>query len=314
MSAPARSRSLPGIHGRRSAIVALSAAMLAWGTTGVAAKAVDMGGMALAAYRSSVGAVVLVSLVYLSGRRLTWAKVRMGIPGGVFLGLDLILFFSAVKLTTVANATVIGALQPALVILISAPLLGERVARGAARWAVVGLAGSALVVFGASGLPDWSAQGDSIAVLALFAWTAYFVATRLIRNRMEALEYAAVTAIVASLVAWPAAALFHQDLSWPDTESWLWIFSLAVVSGIGGHLLMSMSIPHLPLWASSTMTLSIPVISTVTAAIFLDESVAPAQVIGMVIVLVALGAAIRVSSAGVADRPPADTATSTEGP
>src|SRR5215207_2847967 len=105
MSAPARSRSLPGIHGRRSAIIALSTAMLAWGTTGVAAKAVDMGGMALAAYRSSVGAVALVSLVYLSGRRLTWAKFRMGIPGGVFLGLDLILFFSAVKLTTVANAT-----------------------------------------------------------------------------------------------------------------------------------------------------------------------------------------------------------------
>jgi drug/metabolite transporter (DMT)-like permease len=193
---------------------------------------------------------------------------------------------------------VIGALQPALVILISAPLLGERVAKGASRWAVLGLAGSALVVFGASGLPDWSASGDGIAVLALFAWTGYFVASRVIRNRMEALEYATVTAIVASLVAWPAAAIFGQDLSWPDTQSWMWILALALVSGIGGHLLMSVSIPHLPLWASSTMTLSIPVISTVTAAIFLGESVAPAQVVGMVIVLLALAAAIRVSSTG----------------
>ena len=141
-------------------------------------------------------------------------------------------------------------------------------------------------------------------MLALFAWTGYFVASRLIRNRVEALEYAAITAIVASLVAWPAAALFGQDLSWPDTESWLWILGLALVSGIGGHLLMSVSIPHLPLWASSTMTLSIPVISTVTAAIFLDESVAGPQVVGMIIVLVALGAAIRVSSATpAADRP-----------
>ena len=61
---------------------------------------------------------------------------------------------------------------------------------------------------------------------------------------------------------------------------------------------MSVSIPHLPLWASSTMTLSIPVISTVTAAIFLGESVAAPQVVGMVIVLLALGAAIRVSSSG----------------
>jgi drug/metabolite transporter (DMT)-like permease len=291
-------RSLFQVHSRRSATIALSAAMIAWGTTGVAAKAVDMGGMALAAYRSSVGAVALVALLYLTGRRLTWAKFRVGIVGGNFLGLDLILFFSAVKLTTVANATVIGALQPALVILISAPLLGERVARGASRWALVGLAGSTLVVFGAAGLPDWSVQGDSIAVLALLAWTGYFVASRMIRNKVEALEYAATTAIVASLVAWPAAILFHQDVSWPDMQSWLWILGLAIVSGIGGHLLMSVSIPHLPLWASSTMTLSIPVISTVTAAIFLGESVAPAQVVGMVIVLLALAAAIRVSSTG----------------
>jgi drug/metabolite transporter (DMT)-like permease len=296
MSVATPRRSPLQVQSRRSAILALSVAMVAWGASGVAAKAVDMGGMALAAYRSSVGAVVLVSAVYLTGRRLTWTKIRLGIPGGIFLGFDLILFFSAVKLTTVANATVIGALQPALVILISAPLLGERVARGATKWAVVGLGGSALVIFGASGLPDWSASGDGIAVLALFAWTGYFVATRLIRNQVEALEYAAVTAVVASLVAWPAAALFGQDLSWPDSTSWMWILGLALVSGIGGHLLMSISIPHLPLWASSTMTLSIPVISTVTAAIFLSESVAPAQVVGMAIVLLALGAAIRVSS------------------
>ena len=285
------------VHGRRQALVALAIAMLAWGTTGVAAKSVDLGGMALAAYRSSVGAIALVALVYLTGRRLNWSKFRLGVPGGIFLGFDLILFFSAVKLTTVANATVIGALQPALVILISGPFLGERVARGASRWALVGLAGSALVVFGAAGLPDWSATGDSIAVLALFAWTGYFVASRVIRNRMDALEYAAVTAIVASLVAWPAAVAFGQDVSWPDLTSWLWVLGLAIVSGIGGHLLMSVSIPHLPLWASSTMTLSIPVISTVTAAVFLGESVATAQVVGMIIVLLALAAAIRVSSA-----------------
>jgi drug/metabolite transporter (DMT)-like permease len=308
MAVSTGSRALPTVLGRRAAILALSMAMVAWGVTGVAAKAVDMGGMALAAYRSSVGAVVMVSALYLTGRRLTWSNIRLGIPGGIFLGLDLTLFFSAVKLTTVANATVIGALQPALVILISAPLLGERVARGATRWAVVGLAGSALVVFGASGLPDWSAAGDGIAVLALFAWTGYFVASRLIRNRMEALEYAAVTAVFASFVAWPAAAVFGQDLSWPDTISWLWILGLALVSGIGGHLLMSISIPHLPLWASSTMTLSIPVISTVTAAIFLSEEVAIAQVVGMAIVLVALAAAIRVSTAAPVEAPVPDAA------
>jgi len=289
-TAPTRSR-------RVQALLALSVAMVAWGASGVVAKGVDMGGMALAAYRTTVGALVLVVVLPLTGGRLTWAALRTAAPGGVFLGLDLVLFFSAVKLTTVANATVIGALQPALVILISGRFLHEKVAKGAATWALVGLGGTALVIFGASGLPDWSAGGDLVAALCLLAWTAYFITTRFARGHMSALEYSTVTAVVASGVAWPAALLFHQDVSWPDWASWGWIIVLAVVAGIGGHLLMSASIPYLPLWASSTMTLSIPVISTAAAALFLEEEVAGTQVVGMAVVLVALGFAIRVSSA-----------------
>lgn len=282
---------------RGPALLALSVAMFAWGVSGVVAKGVDMGGMALAAYRTLVGAAVLVGALLATRRRLTWANVRAGALGGIFLGLDLVLFFSAVKLTTVANATVIGALQPALVILISAPLLNEKVAKGAAKWALAGLGGAVLVIFGAAGLPDWSPLGDALAALTLVAWTGYFVASRWARGSMGALEYSTVTAVVASLVAWPAAAIFGQDLSWPDASAWGWIIALAVVAGIGGHYLMSVSIPHLPLWASSTMTLSIPVISTVTAAIALGEAVTGLQVAGMAVVLVALAFAIRASSA-----------------
>jgi drug/metabolite transporter (DMT)-like permease len=71
---------------------------------------------------------------------------------------------------------------------------------------------------------------------------------------------------------------------------------LALVAGVGGHFLMGYSLPHLPLWVSSTMTLSIPVISTAAAAVFLGEEVAPLQVLGMVVVLLTLGMAIRVAT------------------
>jgi drug/metabolite transporter (DMT)-like permease len=302
MAAPTKTASTAEASQRGRALLALSVAMMAWGVTGVIAKSVDMGGMALAAYRSSVGAVVLLVILYATGERLTWRALKIGAVGGVFLGLDLVLFFSAVKLTTVANATVISALQPALVILISGPLLHEKVAKGASTWAIVGLAGTLLVIFGASGLPDWSAKGDALAFLTLFAWTGYFVASRMIRGQLGALEYATVTAIVSSLVAWPAAIIFRQDVSWPTWGSWGWIIVLALCAGIGGHFLMSYSIPHLPLWASSTMTLSIPVISTATAAIFLDEAVSGLQVAGMAIVIFALAMAIRVSTASTPPR------------
>jgi drug/metabolite transporter (DMT)-like permease len=280
---------------RATALGALSLAMLAWGVTGVVAKSVDMGGMALAAYRTTVGGLVLAVILYATGGRLTWRAIRIGAPGGIFLGFDLVLFFSAVKLTTVANATVIGALQPALVIVLS-PLLREKVAPAALRWSLVGIAGTALVVFGASGLPDWSPAGDLLAVGTVISWTGYFVVSRRVRGRLGAVEYSTVSALVASVVAWPAAAIAGQDLSWPTAASWGWIFLLAVAAGIGGHFLMSWSIPHLPLWASSTMSLSIPVISTITAALTLGEWITWLQAAGMAVVLVALGFAVRVSA------------------
>lgn len=289
---------MPSDPGRRGpALVGLAAAMLAWGVSGVVAKSVDMGGMALAAYRTTVGAIVLLALLRASGRRLTWSALRTGAPGGVLFGLDIVLFFEAVRHTTVANATVIGALQPGLVVLISAPLLHEAVSRAAAGWALVGLVGTGLVVFGASGLPEWSLGGDLLAAVSLLAWTGYFVFSRMVRDRLGALEYATVSALVASAVAWPAAGIAGQDLSWPDAASWAWIVALAVVAGVGGHFLMSVSIPHLPLAVSSTMTLSIPVISTATAAVVLDERVTPVQLLGMAVVLVGLACSILASSA-----------------
>src|SRR5262245_49374385 len=98
MAAPTKTDSTAGASQRGRALLALPAAMMAWGVTGVIAKSVDMGGMALAAYRSSVGAVVLLLILYATGQRLTWRALKIGAVGGVFLGLDLVLFFSAVKL------------------------------------------------------------------------------------------------------------------------------------------------------------------------------------------------------------------------
>lgn len=265
--------------------------MAAWGLSGVLAKKTDMPGMAVAAYRLCVGAIVILPILYATGHRLTWRMLRISMWGGLFLGLDIVLFFTAVKETTVANATIIGALQPVIVMLL-APITGERVARRSQAWAGVGLVGTALVIFGASGLPEWSARGDGLAFLALGAWTSYFFASKRARGKLTTIEYTTSTALIAAVLATPIAVVSGTDLSWPTWHSWIYLAIMAVVAGIGGHFLMSYALPHLPLWLSSTMTLSIPVISTVAAVIWLGESLAVMQAVGMTIVLVALGFAV----------------------
>ena len=48
---------------------------------------------------------------------------------------------------------------------------------------------------------------------------------------------------------------------------------LALVPGLLGHGLMNWSLTRIPVWLGSTLTLAIPVTSTILAWLFIDEDV-----------------------------------------
>ena len=114
-------------------------AVSAWGASSVIAKHVDMGGLAIAAYR--FGSYGLVVALIMAARRTPVNRrvMRASMAGGIALGADVAFFFSAIKLTTVANATVIGALQPVVVAITANRFFGEVIRR---RDIVLGLVAS----------------------------------------------------------------------------------------------------------------------------------------------------------------------------
>ena len=60
-------------------------------------------------------------------------------------------------------------------------------------------------------------------------------------------------------------------------------------SGGVGHLLVNWAHEHIDLSVMSLLTLAVPVVAVISAAVFLDESIVWQQVVGMAVVLVALG-------------------------
>jgi drug/metabolite transporter (DMT)-like permease len=220
--------------------------------------------------------------------------------------MDVALFFSAIKLTTIANATVIGALQPVVVSVAAAKFFGERIHGRDVVLAAVALVGVVLVVLGASGSPEWSLTGDLLAVGALLAWSAYFIFSKRAKSRISSNEYTVGAALWTGVINLPLAFIFGQSLAWPTLDSWIGLLVLAFGAGILGHSLMNWSIQQIPLWISSTFTLLIPVVSASAAWIFLDEPLTALQVVAMGIVLLALtGIVARQSGNGA--RPPASS-------
>ncbi len=284
-------------------------AVLAWGASGVLAKAIDLPSLVVVVYRFWLSSFVFLGYLAVVGMRrgdarLTWRKLWIALPGGLGLAADVAFFFSAVKLTTVANATVVAALQPMLMMYLGSRLLGERVRRAQVMWSVVALGGVSLLVFGSAGLPEWSLRGDLLSVGALFAWTAYLFFSKATEGRLAPLEYTAATGLITAVVNTPLIFVFGQELSWPDNRSWALLGLMVFGSGMCAHLLMNWSLRRIPVWFGSTvLSMLIPASAAAMAWLFLGEAITIFQAAGIAVTLFALVAITSVANTTKAEQP-----------
>ena len=277
-------------------------AVTAWGLSGVISKHIDMGGIAIAAYRFVAYFLALSIFMHLRGTRITVRMLRLSLWGGLALGVDVALFFSAVKHTSVANATIIGTLQPVLVAIVAHRFFGERIRPRDMGFGAIALVGVVVVVLNAADSTKTDISGDILAVGALFAWAAYFIFSKLAKGKLTGNEYTIGSAFWVGVTNVPLAFAFGQDMSWPSAESWLWLLILAFGAGIMGHSIMNWAIQQIPLWVGSTFTLLIPTIAAFSAWIFLGEQLTATQMVANAVVVLALGGVVA-GQASIGNRP-----------
>jgi drug/metabolite transporter (DMT)-like permease len=268
-------------------------AVTAWGGTGVVIKAIDMESMSIAFYRFAIYAVVVVVWMRARSTWPSWHMLRNSLAGGVCLSLDVALFFTAVKLTTIVNATIIGALQPVLVIAVAGRLFGERIRHRDLVAAVVAVAGVVAIVLLSSGKPEWNGVGDVAAAGALFAWTGYLVFSKRSAATVTSIEYTVGTALWTTVFSLPIGLAVGHDMGLPAPSDWLPLAALALGGGVLGHTLMNWSLVRIPLWIGSALTLLIPVTSSLLAWVFLDESLSVGQLVAMAVVIGVLAVLVR---------------------
>jgi drug/metabolite transporter (DMT)-like permease len=268
-------------------------AVTAWGATGVVIKAIDMESMSIAFYRFALYALVVVVWMRARNTWPTWHMLRNSLAGGVCLALDVALFFTAVKLTTIVNATIISALQPVLVMAVAGPLFGERIRRRDVAVSMIAVAGVVAVVGLSTGKPEWNGIGDLAAVGALLAWTGYLVLSKRSASTLTSMQYTVGTALWTTAFTLPIGLAVGHDMSLPAVANWLPLAGLALGGGVLGHTLMNWSLVRIPLWIGSALTLLIPVSSSLLAWVFLDESLRPGQLVAMAVVIGVLVVLVR---------------------
>ena len=232
----------------------------------------------------------MVAAAYLTGGRLTVPLLKTAFFPGVLFGTSMIVGFTSYQTTSIANATLIGALQPALMLFIGPWLFGDRTAARQILLAVIALAGIATVVLGANQSSGASLHGDLLALINLGLWTVYFVRVKQVRNSgVHAGALIAGVFCVAAVGVSPYVLLTSHDLGAIHGSDWLPIIAMVLVSGLVGHGLMTWAQRHLDITLASLLMLGSPVISAVGAWIVFDQQLSAVQVAGALVVLAALG-------------------------
>jgi drug/metabolite transporter (DMT)-like permease len=288
-------------------LIGAGIAVCAWSTGTILAKYIDMGSLAIGFYRFAFFAVMIIVWMQVRGTPFRLRIMRDSMWGGLALGADIALFFSAVKLTSVVNATIIGSMQPIVVGVIAATVFGEKVGLRNALWSLVALGGTVVVVLSSATEADNDWRGDLLALAAMLSWSAYFIASKNSKATMTSTEFTAGTALWTTVICAPLGFMFGQDMSWPSTTNWALLIAMAISSGLIGHAMMNWSLVRIPLWVGSTFTLLIPVFSALLAWVVLGEPVTLLQGVAMAVVIGALAVVVYNQSAPLPPTAPVDT-------
>jgi drug/metabolite transporter (DMT)-like permease len=271
--------------------VALVGATLFWaGNYVLGAVAVrEMSPVALTALRWAIAAVPLLVIAQVV-ERPDWRAVLRTWPRQLVLSLlgmvgYALFVYTALQHTSSVNASLVNALNPALIALLGAAVVRRAPSRRAALGMVVGLVGVLVVITGGrpTGLTSLELNvGDLLMVGAIVVWSVYTIGGRSLAG-VPPIASTAVQASIAALVMAPFAAA--GQVHWPSSrDATVALLVIAVLPSVGSYLLWNLALRRVPP-AEAGSYLNLITVFTVLISALTGYALGAAQVVGGVLVL-----------------------------
>ena len=265
-----------------SRLKVLGAAIL-FSTGGAAIKGTTLTAWQVAGLRSTIAALALLVLV--PRARRGW-NVRNWIVGVVYAA-TLVLFVTANKLTTSANAIYLQSTGPLYVLLLSPWLLHEPVRRRDALYMLAMAAGLILFFVGhqqpLASAPD-PFTGNIVAALSGVTWGFTVMGLRWIGSRDPESSLNTVVAgnVCAAIVCLPLGLPVHATpMDWVAL-TWLGVFQIGFA-----YLLLSTGVQHVTALEASLLLLAEPVLNPIWAWVAQGERLAGYALTGAGLILAA---------------------------
>jgi drug/metabolite transporter (DMT)-like permease len=276
---------------RRLGVGAVLAATVFWSFGSVLAKGTDAEGVVVSFWRLWVATVILSVVCAVMRAWPTRAQLVRCIPAGVLFAANIAVFFSALERISVANALVIAAMAPVLMLPIAVVVLGERLTGIKVLCAAVAVAGVVVSVLTApdvGGAGNDALLGNLLAVGGLLLWLGYLVAAKRARQSVDTVPFMFSVSVIGAVSISVYVAVAGTNLNQIEGEGWVWIVLLALGPGIAGHGLVAWAQQRVDASVSTVLMQAEPVGASIAAYVFLDETMSWPQVVSMGVVIGAL--------------------------
>jgi len=249
----------------------------------------EAGPTATAFWRVALAVPVLWLLYFLKSKARSQrysGKWPLLLAAGFAFAGDLGFWHTSIKLTSVANSTLLANLASIFVTLAAWMFLKQKPTRLFLTGLAAALVGVGLLVHTSLAFSSTGLVGDALGVVTAMFYAGYILAVKGLRDRGETtLHLMAVTSTITALLLFPVALASGEPMLPSSAFGWWVLIGLALISHAAGQGLIAYALAHLPAAFSSVSLLFQPVMAALFAWLLLAEALVPLQIAGGIVVL-----------------------------
>lgn len=215
----------------------------------------------------------------------TTAHFRLLAAAGAFFAGDLVVWHWSIKLTSVANATLLANFAPIFVALGARVWFGERIKPMFVVGMSLALCGAVLVAGASFSRTPGRLLGDLLGLSTALFYAGYILCTKQLRGTFSTAVTLAWPGLVTAPLLLAAGWLSGEGLQPASARGWAVLIALALTGQVAGQGLITYASAHLPASFLSVALVFQPAMAAVLAWGLLGERMTLFQGLGGVVVL-----------------------------
>ena len=200
-------------------------------------------------------------------------NIKKTVYAGILLGVHFALFFEAVKITKIANATFLGTLAPFFTLLIELFVLKRFYDKKVLLGLLFTLIGSLVILAHQFNLNSEYTLGNLYAILCSISIAFALMIGESVRQNEATIVYTRTLYLSASATLLLIAIFSNENLFNHNLNEYLGLLFLGLVPTILGHNSIYYTIKYISPTIASAFPLGEPIIATILAYFIFNESI-----------------------------------------